>query len=208
MKQTWPAPERNKQPILSVLSRVLPARGRVLEISSGSGQHIAHFAEQLPDLIWQPSDLDPQHLASTQSRVDELARPNLLAPRRIDVRDPDWGVELVDAIFNANMIHIATWDCALALLAGAGRTLIEGGVLVLYGPYRIGGEHTSTSNAEFDANLKARDPRWGVRDLEVVIERAAEQGLQFETRVPMPANNQTLVFRKRSGSIDQNANRK
>jgi SAM-dependent methyltransferase len=177
----------------------------VLEISSGSGQHVAYFAERLPDLIWQPSDVDPQHLASTQSRVDELALSNLLPPRRIDVRDPDWGVGHVDAIFNANMIHIATWECGLALLAGAGRTLIDGGVLVLYGPFRIDGEHTSSSNAEFDANLKARDPRWGVRELEVVIEHAARERLQFETRVAMPANNQTLVFRKRVEKTDVSA---
>jgi hypothetical protein len=196
MKQTWPAPERNKDAILAVLQRALPKVGRVLEIASGSGQHAAYFAAQLPALEWQPSDCDDDNLASIRAWVQESACPNLRPPLRIDVCDGDWGVGTVEAIFNANMIHIAPWSCCEGLFAGAGRKLAIGGVLALYGPFRVAGEHTSESNARFDEGLKQRDPRWGVRDLEAVLELAHQAGLRFEERVPMPANNQTLLFRR------------
>lgn len=195
MKQHWPAPERNKDPILEVLRRVLPASGTVLEIASGSGQHAAYFAAQLPALTWQPSDLDEANLVSTRAWVTEAALPNLRAPLALDVCSPDWGVGTVDAIFNANMIHIAPWECCEGLIAGAGRHLSTHSVLVLYGPFRIGGEHTSESNAEFDASLRSRDPRWAVRDLEAVSELAARVNLKLHERIAMPANNQTLIFR-------------
>jgi hypothetical protein len=195
-KQTWPAAERNKQPILEVLRRYFPARGHVLEVASGSGQHAAFFAAQLPGLTWQPSELDPQLRASIAAWVEEAALPNLLAPRALDVCESDWGVGQVDAIFNANMIHIAPWECCLGLLAGAGRQLRAGGVLALYGPFRLNGAHTAPSNAEFDASLRARDARWGVRDCEEVVAQAERHGLTLEAREPMPANNQTLLLRR------------
>jgi len=194
MKQTWPAPERNKQPILEVLERVLPARATVLEIASGSGQHAAFFAAQHPGWTWQPSDVDD--LASIAAWVAQAQLPNLRAPLRIDVLASDWGVHAVDAMFCANMIHIAPWACCVGLLEGAGRLLPPGGRLVLYGPFSIGNVHTSASNAEFDLSLKARDPRWGVRDCDAVVAQARTVNLRFVERVPMPANNQCVVFER------------
>ncbi len=196
MKQHWPAPERNKEPILSVLRRVLPAEGLLLEIASGSGQHAAFFAHELPALTFQPSDMDDENLASIAAWVAESKAPNLRAPLRIDVTQADWDIARADAVFNANMIHIAPWECCQGLLRGVGQVLRAGGVLVLYGPFRLDGQHTSESNQRFDEGLKARDPRWGVRDAETVIALAAEHGLAFSERVAMPANNQCLVFRK------------
>jgi SAM-dependent methyltransferase len=197
MKLCWPAPERNKAPILAVLTRVLPAHGRVLEIASGSGQHAVYFAQHLPGLCFLPSDLEPEHISSIRAWASEVALPNLAEPAQLDVCAPDYGVGEVEAIFNANLIHIAPWACAEGLIEGARRHLRPGGVLVLYGPFHIDGRATSESNATFDAGLRERDARWGVRHLEVVVELAARVGLQLEERVDMPANNQLLVFRKR-----------
>jgi SAM-dependent methyltransferase len=166
----------------------------VVEIGSGSGQHAAFFSGELPNLDWQPSELDPENLASIRAWRRETNRSNFREPIRIDVTDEDWGIGSVEAIFSANLIHIAPWECAEALLAGARRHLNPGGLLILYGPFRIGGEHTAESNAEFDVDLRKRDPRWGVRDLESVIDAAI--GLHLEERIEMPANNQTLVFRR------------
>lgn len=198
MKQTWPAPERNKQPIADVLRRVLPARGTVLEIASGTGQHVTYFASQFEGLIWQPSDVDAQNLASIAAWVQGAGLANLRAPLTLDVCQPDWNVGALDVVYNANMIHIAPWECCVAIVAGAARHLTRDGLLIMYGPFRLGGEHTSTSNADFDASLKARDPRWGVRDYEAVAALADSAGLAALERVPMPANNQTLVFQRRS----------
>jgi cyclopropane fatty-acyl-phospholipid synthase-like methyltransferase len=145
-KQVWPAPERNKAPILEVLRRVLPARGTLLEIGSGTGQHAVYFAEQLPGLVFQPSDVDPENLASIRAWVEDARLPNLRLPFRLDVLAPHWSIDKVSAIYSANMIHIAPWECAEALFTGAGRHLAEDGVCVLYGPFSIAGEHTAPSN--------------------------------------------------------------
>jgi hypothetical protein len=195
MKRCWPAPERNKEPILAVLARVLPAAGQLLELASGSGQHAVHFARHLPGLTLQPSDLDPEHLESIRAWVREAALPNLREPLQIDVCSSDYGVGTVDAIFNANLLHISPWECAHGLFEGARRHLRAGGPLVLYGPYHIGGQPTAPSNAAFDADLRLRDARWGVRDLEAVCALAERAGLRLVERVEMPANNQLLVFR-------------
>ncbi len=189
---SWP--ERNKRPILEILHRVLPGRGTVLEIGSGSGQHAAFFSGELPNLDWQPSDIDPDNLASVRAWCREAAHPNFREPMRLDVLDDDWGIGAVDAVFSANLIHIAPWECTVALLSGAHHHLKPSGLLILYGPFRIGGEHTAESNDAFDKELRERDPQWGVRDLESVVEAAA--GLDLEERVAMPANNQTLLFRR------------
>ena len=199
MKQSWPAPERNKVPILAVLARVLPPSGRVLEVAGGSGQHAVYFAQQLPGLRFVPSDLASENVASMRAWAAEAQLPNLEEPRQLDVCAEDYGVGELDAIFNANMIHIAPWACAEGLFAGARRHLRPSGALVLYGPFHIGGQPTSDSNAAFDASLRQRDPRWGVRDLEAVLELADSAGLLLEERVAMPANNQLLVFRKPPG---------
>ena len=198
MKQCWPAPERNKEPILGVLRRVLPERGTLLELASGSGQHIAYFARRLPELRFVPSDVDPSNLESIRAYRTE-AGENLLEPREIDVRSSEWAVGKVEAIYCANLIHIAPWSCCVGLLGGVGRNLTSPGVFVLYGPFRIGGAHTSESNAEFDRGLRMQDPEWGVRDLEAVEELARSVGITLQERVAMPANNYCLVFTRAAG---------
>jgi cyclopropane fatty-acyl-phospholipid synthase-like methyltransferase len=190
-----PATARNRDAILAVLKRVLPAQGTVLEIASGTGEHVVHFAAALPGLTFQPSDLDEGALGSIAAWIAEAGLNNVQPPLRLDATQDVWP-DTVDAIFSANMIHIAPWEAALGLFRGAGRALRSGGVLVIYGPFRMGGAHTAPSNQAFDEELRARDPRWGVRDLEMLQAVAAEHGLALEERVPMPANNQTLIFRR------------
>lgn len=196
MQLHWPAPERNKLPILAVLQRVLPSTGRLLEVASGSGQHAAYFARALPAWTWLPSDIDPSNLASVSAYVAEAALPNLEPPRKLDVCGGDWQIGELDALFNANMIHIAPWECCEGLMRGAGRYLRSGGVLVMYGPFRIGGDHTAESNREFDQDLRRRNPRWGVRDLEAVVELAQAAALRHRETIAMPANNQCVVFER------------
>jgi SAM-dependent methyltransferase len=196
-KLTWGAPERNKQPILDVLKRVLPETGTLLEIASGTGQHAVHFAQHLPRWTIQPSDVDPANLASIRAWRLETALTNLREPLELDVTSDDWQVAPVPAIFNANLIHIAPWNAALGLLRGAARHLLPGGQLIVYGPFRIGGAHTAPSNQAFDESLRARNPEFGVRNLEEVRAVAEENRLAFAERVEMPANNQTLVFTRR-----------
>lgn len=196
-----PATERNRGPILTVLSRVLPATGTVLEVASGTGEHAAFFSTELPGIRWRPSDCDAEALASIASWRETSRCENFLPPLRLDATSAGWPVrEPVDAVFSANMIHIAPWEACLGLCRGAGEHLRPGGVMVLYGPFRLRGSHTAPSNAAFDADLRRRNPAWGVRDAEVVEESAAHHGLELEERVTMPANNQILVFRKRNKS--------
>jgi hypothetical protein len=194
-----PATQRNREPILAVLSRVLPKRGVVLEIASGSGEHAIAFAERLPGLRFQPSDADPGALASIDAWRGEAPLPNLMAAIRLDVHELPWPLADVaepDAILCINMIHISPWSACLALLDGASERLKAGAPLVLYGPYRQGGAHTAPSNEAFDASLRARDPSWGVRDLEAVESEAVARGLLLEEVVEMPANNRTVVLRR------------
>jgi SAM-dependent methyltransferase len=191
-----PATHRNREPIRAVLARWLTGPARVLEIASGTGQHACYFAEQLPTIHWQPTEADPEGLASISAWAEDSDLDNLAPPLVLDARDETWPVEGVDAIFNANMLHIAPWEVALGLFSGAGRVLSTGGLLLLYGPFKIGGQHTAESNAAFDASLRERDPRWGVRDLESVEAAAQEAGLRLVERNAMPANNWLLVFRR------------
>jgi SAM-dependent methyltransferase len=193
-----PAVARNRDPILAVLRRVLPARGTVLEIASGTGEHAVHFAAGLPHLTWQPTDPDTDALASIAAHRASAQLPNLLAPLVLDACAPSWPVTRADAVVAINMIHIAPWPAAEGLMAGAGRLLARGGVLYLYGPFKEDGRHTAPSNAAFDASLRARDPRWGVRDLDAVAALARERGLPLSERVAMPANNLSLVFECRA----------
>jgi len=191
-----PSAVRNRDPLLAVLRRVLPASGVVLEVASGTGQHAAWFAAHLPGLGWQPTDPDPARRASIAAWADEAGAPDLRPPLDLDVlRDP-WPVPRADAVVCVNLIHIAPWRCAEALFRGAARLLPPGGPLVLYGPYRVAGAHTADSNAAFDASLRGQDPDWGVRDLEAVVTAAARAGLDWSETVPMPANNLTVVFRR------------
>lgn len=197
MKLTWAAPERNKGPLLDVLRRVLPTSGTLLEIASGTGQHAVFFAEGLPGIRVVPSDASAENLASIRAHVEEAGAGNLAAPLALDVLSATWPIDAVDAVFCANMIHIAEEACTEGLLAGTARVLRPGGTFVLYGPFKIGGEHTAPSNEAFDADLRGRDPRWGVRNLDDVVARAEALGLAFVERVAMPANNFSVVFRRR-----------
>ncbi|MGE5615642.1 MAG: DUF938 domain-containing protein [Bacillota bacterium] len=194
-RETAPSAERNKQPILEVLMRVLPASGVVLEIGSGTGQHVAHFAKALPQLVFQPSEMDEARHASIAAWIDHEKLTNVRAPLAFDVTKLPWPVREADAIVCINVIHISPWEATLALMRGAGEILPPGGILVTYGPYMRGGRHTAPSNEAFDASLKARDPRWGVRDMDDVAAVAKAAGLHLEEAIPMPANNFSLVFR-------------
>lgn len=193
-----PATERNRDAIAAVLSDILPTTGNVLEIASGTGEHIAYFAERFPALNWQPSDPDPSALASIASWTAGLE--NVATPVAIDATDAGWPVERVDALLCVNMVHIAPWEATLGLMSGAAAVLADGAPMVLYGPYLRGDVATAPSNLAFDASLKSRDARWGLRSVEDVRAAAAARGLDFERLVEMPANNLVLVFRKgRSG---------
>jgi SAM-dependent methyltransferase len=189
------AAERNKDAILEVLRRVLPAKGLVLEIGSGTGQHVAHFAAALPALEWLPSDPDPDHLESIRAWVEGLA--NVRAPLDLDVTQRPWPVARADAVICSNMIHVAPWAAAEALVAGAGEVLGAGGLLIVYGPFKRHGRHTALSNEAFDRSLRGSDPEWGVRDLEAVTQLAGVAGFGLEEVVEMPANNLCVALRRR-----------
>jgi SAM-dependent methyltransferase len=196
----FPHVARNREPILAVLKRALPASGLVLEIGSGSGEHAAYFAKALPRLAWQPTDCDPQMLASIGAHRAAAGAPNLLEPFPLDARASDWPLQTADALVCINMLHIAPWTAAQGVMRGARRLLDDGGIVYLYGPYRIGGRHTADSNRTFDAWLRAQDERWGVRDLDDVVRLAAANGFELMDTAPMPANNLSVVFRHGGGS--------
>src|SRR5882724_893855 len=193
-----PAVARNRDPILAVLRRVLPAQGTVLEIASGTGEHAAYFAAALPHITWQPTDPDAEARGSIAAHRAAAQLPNLKAPLALDACAPSWPVARAEAVVSINMIHIAPWAAAEGLMAGAGRLLAAGGVLYLYGPFKENGEHTAPSNAAFDASLRARDPLWGVRDRDEVAALAQRNRLKLVERVAMPANNLSLVFQRQA----------
>lgn len=187
---------RNRQPILDVLARVLPPAGLVLEIASGSGEHAVFLAQNLPSLTWQPTDTDDGALASIAAHRAAARLPNLLQPLRLDATAERWPIDYAAAFVCNNMIHIAPWRVTEGLMAGAGRILQPGGILYLYGPYRIDGRHTATSNADFDAWLKAQNSEWGIRDLAEVTALARRHRLDLSETVEMPANNLSVIFRR------------
>jgi SAM-dependent methyltransferase len=197
LRRVAPAAERNREPILDVLSRVLPKTGLVLEIASGTGQHAVHFASALPALTWQPSDPDAASRASIDAWRKHTSLANLNAPIALDVLSAPWPVpDSLAAIVCINMIHIAPWEAAEALFKGAGESLANSGVLFLYGPYKRGGAHTAPSNEAFDNQLRATNPAWGIRNMEDVAELGRHANLWMEEAVPMPANNFCLIFRR------------
>jgi hypothetical protein len=191
-----PATQRNRDAIVEVLRDILPHSGTVLEIASGTGEHVVHFAACFPPLTWQPSDHDAAGLASIAAWSAESGLGNILPPVAIDASAADWRVGSVDAILCINMVHIAPWAATDGLFAGAARLLAVGSPLYLYGPYREAGVPTAESNEAFDASLKARDPAWGLRMVEDVATLGAQHGFVFERRMAMPANNLSLLFRK------------
>ena len=198
-KWSIPAAERNKDPILGVLARVLPSRGLVLEVASGTGQHVMHFAEALSGLTWQPSDPDAELRESIALRIREERRANVNWPIDLDVTKHPWPLHTADAVVAINMIHVAPWSATLALFEGAKALLSTEHVLVLYGPYRRFGQHTSESNAQFDLDLRVHKPEGGLRDMEAVSDVAAGTGFILAETVQMPANNLTLVFKRHEG---------
>lgn len=204
-RQHSPATLRNREPILAALQAVLPPTGTVLEISSGTGEHAIFFAPRLQPRQWLPSDPNPIARASIAAWQEEVPSANLHPPICLDVRDSVWAVEQpemdlsepIQAIANINMIHISPWAACLGLMAGAERILPQGGVLYLYGPFKQSGEHTASSNAQFDHSLQLQNPEWGVRDLEEVIAVAQAQDLTLLKTIAMPANNLSVVFQRR-----------
>lgn len=200
MKQDSPATHRNRAPILSVLRQHFPSEGRVLEVGCGTGQHAAWFAGQLPDLRWQPTDIDPAALASAAAWAAEAAVSNVEPGVLLDASGDEWPEGPFDAAFSANVIHISPPEVTPGLLGGVGRSLREGGVFVLYGPFKVDGDFTSESNARFQQWLLSLDPSYGVRDMEEVTGLAGQAGLELDTLVAMPANNFCLVFRKQAGA--------
>jgi SAM-dependent methyltransferase len=194
-RRVAPAAARNRDPILAVLRGVLPARGLVLEVASGTGEHCAHFAAALPGLEWQPTDLDDDNRASIDAWCAGL--PHVRPALALDATASAWPVPRADAVVCINMIHIAPWAATPGLLHGAARLVPAGAPLVLYGPFRRAGVPTAPSNEEFDASLRARDPAWGLRALEDVGAEAVAAGFGPPEVVEMPANNLTVVFRRR-----------
>ena len=196
----YPATARNRDAILEVLRSRVPDSGIVLEIASGSGEHIVHFARALPALTFQPSDIEPEALRSIAAHTALSEATNIDPPVEIDVTVDGWETVLdgqnVTAITCANMIHIAPWAATVGLLRGAGVLLPAGGVLCLYGPFHVGGQPTAPSNAAFDASLRARDQSWGVRNLEDVVALGKDNGFGLKETVEMPANNLSVFFER------------
>jgi len=191
-----PATLRNRDAILGLLREVLPADGLVLEVASGSGEHIAHFASALPGLTFQPSDPSLEALASIAAWTTDQGLPNVLPPLRLDAMADDWPVDQADAILCINMVHIAPWAATEGLFRNAGRILREGGPLYLYGPFRRPGRELEPGNAAFDASLRERDAEWGLRGLEDVETLAKAAGFGAAEVIEMPANNLSVVFRR------------
>jgi len=187
--------ERNKEPIVAVLREVFVDCETILEIGSGTGQHAVHFAGHLPDLRWQPSDTSG-YLEGLRNRLTVEAPVNVAVPLELDVRMRPWPVDIFDGVFSANTLHFMSWECVEMFFRGVGRALSDRGVLCVYGPFRYNGEFTSESNARFDQSLKQGDAQRGIRDFEAVHELATIDDLQLVQDVPMPANNQLLVWRR------------
>ena len=192
-----PAAARNRDAILAALRPLLPASGLVLELASGSGEHVVHFAAARPGLVFQPSDPDAARRASIDAWVAEAGLGNVRPALALDATATEWEVTHAEVVFCANMIHIAPWAAAEGLVAGAGRVLGQGGLLCLYGPFRREGVPMAAGNGAFDADLRGRDPAWGVRDLEAVARLAAAAGFGAAALVELPANNLLATFRRR-----------
>lgn len=192
-----PATARNRDPILDVLGPLLPESGLVLEVASGTGEHVVHFAQARPGLLWQPSDPSQEARESIAAWTETASLLNVRAPLALDAAAEDWPVAHIDAAVCINMLHISPWAATQGLMKGAGTRLTPGGLLYIYGPFRRADTPTAPSNEAFDADLKGRDARWGLRMLEDVRAEAESNGLGFEGFVEMPANNLSLIFRRR-----------
>jgi cyclopropane fatty-acyl-phospholipid synthase-like methyltransferase len=198
VRQHAPHADRNKGPIVDVLRRVLPDVGIVLEIGSGTGQHVTHFAREFPGVEWQPSDYDQVAVASIDGYRREARLPNVREPLLLEVRQRTWGHGLLDAVLAIDLVHVTSWSVCEGLFDGARRHLKPHGVLVMYGPFKQEGGFQAPENAALDAALRARNPDWGLRDLEAVAALGVVRGLLVEQVVDMPANNVAVVFRKQA----------
>lgn len=196
-RRSAPAALRNREAIADVLAQWLPPSGLVLEIASGTGEHAVYFAERFPELEWQPSDLHPDALASIEAWRSAVDLANVRPPLMIDAGSPDWPVDHADALLSINMVHISPWASALGLIAGAERLLPSDAPLVLYGPWLEADIPVAASNLDFDADLRRRDPEWGLRRVEDFANAASEHGLRLVETRGMPANNMMLLFRRR-----------
>lgn len=196
MRRRAPATQRNRDPIAAVLREELPAAGLVLEIASGTGEHACHFAGLFPALEWQPSDPDPASIESIAAWRDHCGYANMRAPLMLNAASDDWPCGCADAMLCVNMVHISPWAATLGLLDGASRILPKGAPLLLYGPYRRDDVPTAPSNLAFDADLRARNPEWGIRRMEDVTAQAAARDLVRTRVVDMPANNLMILFRR------------
>ena len=195
MKRHAPATARNSEPIARVLGDELPESGLVLEVASGTGEHAVFMARRFPALTWQPSDADVEALASVDSYADEAGLANLHPAVALDAASSNWPLDRADAVVCINMVHISPWKATEGLFAGAKRLLSEGAPLVLYGPYIEPEIDTSESNLQFDASLKVRDPRWGLRSTRDMDSLASQCDFTRTARYEMPANNLMLVYR-------------
>ena len=196
-RRSAPAALRNRGPIADVLREWLPASGLVLEIASGSGEHVIYFAEAFPNLEWQPSDIHPDALSSIRAWREAARLSNLHEPIVLDAASADWPIDRADAVLSINMVHISPWRSALGLLDGAARLLSPGAPLILYGPWLQDDAPTAPSNLDFDADLKRRNPEWGLRRVEDFATEAEKRGLSLAYTRPMPANNLMLLLRRR-----------
>ena len=196
VRRSAPAALRNREPIAEVLGEWLPPSGLVLEIASGTGEHAVFFAERFPRLDWQPSDIPPDALRSIAAWRRQSGRPNVHKPLELDAAMPDWPLETADAVLSINMVHISPWKSALGLLGGAARLLKPGAPLIMYGPWLRSDIPTAPSNLDFDADLRRRDPEWGLRRVEEFSQAADERGLRLEATRAMPANNLMLLLRR------------
>ena len=197
MKREAPAAARNRQPILDVLRTCLPATGLVLEVASGTGEHAVHFAQALPALVFQPTDPGVEQRASIDDWTQTLGLPNVRPALALDASAEPWPVDRADAVVCINMIHIAPWSATIGLMRGAARLLAPGSVLFLYGPYHRDGRPTSPGNEAFDQSLRQQNAAWGIRDLEDVTALGKREGFAVDRAVDMPANNLSVVFRRR-----------
>ena len=194
MKLSSPATQRNREPIAAVLADWLPASGLVLEVASGAGEHAAYFAEHFRQLDWQPTDPDPAAINSIEAWRADSGLANLREPVILDSSADSWPIDRAAAVLNINMVHISPWEAALGLIGGAARVLPAGGPLILYGPWLVEGVETAPSNLAFDADLKRRNPAWGLRKVEDFAAAAADRGLSLVDQRVMPANNRMLLF--------------
>ena len=191
-----PAASRNRAPILKVLCEHLPQLGTILEIASGTGEHISYFARAMPHLNWQPTDIDTGAILSTAAYCKDASLANLALPKRLDVMSANWPYTQIAGVLCINMIHIAPWSCSAGLISGAAQVLEGNGPLVLYGPFKRNGIHTAPTNETFDRMLQKKNPEWGVRDIEAVEAIARDAGLDESTAIEMPSNNFCLILRR------------